>query len=405
MGGAEVRQAEVVAQPDQRRLDDVPAARDRRQEVRLVDDHDALVAVHDPDRERDRRLDRQLAVEPQVRARLVGGVAGRSDPSARRRGARPASLRRPPPRPGARGVRRGARAWSTSAGRRACRRTASRPWRCGSGGVILVAAKDDAATAIPESRIPMPIPASNPTNEEESMAIKPHRQPQPRAHGAAVGAAGDRAQAPPGMIALGSGDPDFRTPEHIRQAMIDAVNAGYSNYPPAVATPICWPRIAAPCSGAHGQAWDPATSPLPSAAPARSSPRMLGYLNPGDSVLIPEPTYSQYADIARLAGASRLRAQTEDFHLDLDALRAAAAQHRPKMHRHFSPNNPTGAHLRPRRTGGAGRGSPSSTTCWCWPTRSTTTWSTTDRRVRLHAGDPRLPRPAALRQSFSKTSR
>ncbi len=30
-------------------------------------------------------------------------------------------------------------------------------------------------------------------------------------------------------IGLGSGDPDFRTPEHIRQAMIDAVNAGYSN--------------------------------------------------------------------------------------------------------------------------------------------------------------------------------
>ena len=52
VGGGEVRQAEVVAQPDQRRLDDVPAARDRRQEVRLVDDHDALVAVHDPDRER-----------------------------------------------------------------------------------------------------------------------------------------------------------------------------------------------------------------------------------------------------------------------------------------------------------------------------------------------------------------
>ena len=39
------------------------------------------------------------------------------------------------------------------------------------------------------------------------------------------------------MIGLGSGDPDFRTPEHIRQAMIDAINEGYSNYPPRSGDP------------------------------------------------------------------------------------------------------------------------------------------------------------------------
>ena len=43
--------------------------------------------------------------------------------------------------------------------------------------------------------------------------------------------------APAGTIGLGSGDPDFRTPEHVRQAMIDAINAGYSNYPPSGGDP------------------------------------------------------------------------------------------------------------------------------------------------------------------------
>jgi aspartate aminotransferase len=60
-------------------------------------------------------------------------------------------------------------------------------------------------------------------------------------------------------------------------------------------------------------------------------------------VLIPEPTYSQYADIATLAGARPVFVrQTEDFHLDLDAIRAAAEQHRPKYIVICSPNNPTG---------------------------------------------------------------
>jgi aspartate aminotransferase len=70
---------------------------------------------------------------------------------------------------------------------------------------------------------------------------------------------------------------------------------------------------------------------------------MAGYLNPGDKVLIPEPTYSQYADIARLVGAVPVFVNTTpDFHLDLDALRVAAEREQAKMLILNSPNNPTG---------------------------------------------------------------
>ena len=75
-------------------------------------------------------------------------------------------------------------------------------------------------------------------------------------------------------------------------------------------------------------------------------------LNPGDTVLIPEPTFSQYADITRLLGGEPIFVtQQEDFHLDLDALRsAAAAAQSPKIRRNLQPEQPDRRDLQPRRT-------------------------------------------------------
>lgn len=150
---------------------------------------------------------------------------------------------------------------------------------------------------------------------------------------------------PPGMIALSAGDPDFRTPPHIRQAMIDAVNEGYSNYPPANGDPDLLAAIAQHIERASGHAWNPSDITTTSGGSGAIFAAMAGYLNPGDVVLLPEPTYSQYADVARMVGAEVVWVtQTADFHLDLDALRAAAraANGRAKMLVLNSPNNPTG---------------------------------------------------------------
>jgi hypothetical protein len=65
VGGRQRRQVQLPAQPHERGLDDVPPARDRRHEVRLVDDQQVVVAVHDVDLERHRHLVGQVPVEPQ----------------------------------------------------------------------------------------------------------------------------------------------------------------------------------------------------------------------------------------------------------------------------------------------------------------------------------------------------
>ena len=149
--------------------------------------------------------------------------------------------------------------------------------------------------------------------------------------------------APTGMIGLGSGDPDFRTPEHIRQAMIDAVNEGYSNYPPGAGDPELLEALAAKMERLSGQPWSPDEVIVTSGGSGALFASIAAWINPGDTVLIPEPTFSQYADVTRLLGGEVVWVtQQADFHLDLDALRAAARQHKPKIVVICSPNNPTG---------------------------------------------------------------
>jgi len=72
---------------------------------------------------------------------------------------------------------------------------------------------------------------------------------------------------------------------------------------------------------------------------------MFAYLNPGDQVLIPDPNFSQYADVATMIGADATYVQqTADFHLDLDRLKSAAGP-RAKMVVLCNPSNPTGVVL------------------------------------------------------------
>jgi aspartate aminotransferase len=69
---------------------------------------------------------------------------------------------------------------------------------------------------------------------------------------------------------------------------------------------------------------------------------MIATLNPGDQMLLPQPTYSLYADVARLIGVEVTHvALTPDYHLDIDALRTAATP-RARMLVLNSPCNPTG---------------------------------------------------------------
>jgi len=131
----------------------------------------------------------------------------------------------------------------------------------------------------------------------------------------------------PDVISLASGDPDFATPEHIRQALIDALAAGYTHYADGQGDPELRAALAAIASASAGSPVAPEQVLVTHGGSAALTAAILGVVNPGERMLIPEPTYSLYADLARMIGAEPVFVpQTADFHLDLDAIESEAAK-------------------------------------------------------------------------------
>jgi aspartate aminotransferase len=131
----------------------------------------------------------------------------------------------------------------------------------------------------------------------------------------------------PGVIGLASGDPDFATPEYIRQALIDAISSGYSHYADGQGDSDLRAALASIASNTAGAPVTTDQVLVTHGGSAALTAAIVGTVSPGDRVLIPEPTYSLYADLTRMVGAEPVFIpQTADFHLDLDAIEAEAAK-------------------------------------------------------------------------------
>jgi aspartate/methionine/tyrosine aminotransferase len=149
----------------------------------------------------------------------------------------------------------------------------------------------------------------------------------------------------PGVIQMHTGDPDFPTPTFIAEALNDAVERGYTHYGAFQGDPELRTVIAEQLSKRTGTAWTGADVLVTTGGSGAVYSAMFAYLNAGDQVLIPDPNFSQYADVATMIGAEATYVrQTPDFHLDLDQLKAAAGP-RAKMVILCNPCNPTGVVL------------------------------------------------------------
>lgn len=166
-----------------------------------------------------------------------------------------------------------------------------------------------------------------------------------------------RRARPAGAIDLSSGDPDFSPPSHVRAALVEAAGAGYSNYPPSDGDPELREAIAERVAAAAGTGWDWTDVLVTAGATGAVLAAMAAYLDPGDAVLLPQPTYSLYADVTRLLGAEPVWVDLDAYdRLDPDALRSAArrASPRAKLLVLNTPNNPTGVvHSREELEGAA----------------------------------------------------
>ena len=148
------------------------------------------------------------------------------------------------------------------------------------------------------------------------------------------------------VISLGVGEPDFVTPDHIRQAGIDSINAGDTHYTSNWGTLALRRAISENIERRYGVHYDPATEVMVTVGVSEGIDATLrAVLDDGDEVAVPDPGYVAYeADVA-LAGGKVLPVRThveEQFEVRAAALEAALTP-RTKVALLGNPNNPTGA--------------------------------------------------------------
>src|SRR3990167_3996613 len=111
-------------------------------------------------------------------------------------------------------------------------------------------------------------------------------------------------QAGQNIIGLGVGEPDFDTPEHIKQAAIDALASGFTKYTAVDGIPELKSAIIQKFKRDNGLDYNP-NQILVSVGGKQSIFNLCqAYLNPLDEVIIPAPYWVSYPDIALLAGAT-----------------------------------------------------------------------------------------------------
>ena len=156
----------------------------------------------------------------------------------------------------------------------------------------------------------------------------------------------DIVQTMPSAISLGVGEPDFVTPYHIRNAAIDSLLDGETQYTSNWGKLSLRKEIALYLHGRYGLEYDPQKEILVTVGASEGIDLALRtLLRPGDEVLVPEPSYVSYSPGVIFAGGVPVPIRTEEsrnFVLTPEALEAAITP-RTKLLILPYPNNPTGA--------------------------------------------------------------
>ena len=146
------------------------------------------------------------------------------------------------------------------------------------------------------------------------------------------------------VIGFGAGEPDFDTPEPIKEAAIQAVRDGHSKYTPAAGLPALKDAIIQRFKLDYGIDYDPSEIVVSCGAKHSLHNVFLALLNPGEEVILPAPYWVSYPDQIRVAGGSIVEALTtvdSDFKVTVNQLDALKTS-RTKALVLNSPSNPTG---------------------------------------------------------------
>lgn len=147
------------------------------------------------------------------------------------------------------------------------------------------------------------------------------------------------------VISLSLGEPDFDTPEVLKDAGIQAIRDNITHYTPVPGIQDVREAISAKFKRDNGLDYAPSQIVVSNGAKQSITNVVLALINPGDEVLLPAPFWVSYKDMVLLAGGTPVVLPThiaDDFKVQPDALEAAITE-RTRLVIYSSPCNPSGS--------------------------------------------------------------
>ncbi|MEG3055361.1 MAG: pyridoxal phosphate-dependent aminotransferase [Methanoculleus sp.] len=147
------------------------------------------------------------------------------------------------------------------------------------------------------------------------------------------------------VISLSIGEPDFDTPEHIKDACIDALRQGKTHYAPSAGIPELTAAIAEKTTHENGFSAKQDEVIVTCGAKSAIYEAMEAVLNPEDEVLLLAPSWVSYEPCARIAGAKVRHHVLDPATFQIDDTLLEVVSSRTRMIVVNSPSNPSGAVL------------------------------------------------------------
>ena len=147
------------------------------------------------------------------------------------------------------------------------------------------------------------------------------------------------------VIGLGAGEPDFDTPQHIKDAAIKGLNEGLTKYTPAAGTPELREAISRKFERENGLSYDPNQIIVSCGGKHSCYNVMMAICDCEDEVIIPAPYWLSYPEMVKLAGAKPVIVETTDeneFKITPEQLETAITD-KTRIFILNSPSNPTGS--------------------------------------------------------------
>jgi len=147
------------------------------------------------------------------------------------------------------------------------------------------------------------------------------------------------------VVGFGAGEPDFDTPQHIKDAAIKALNDGFTKYTPSSGIPELRQAIADKFKRENGLSYKPSQVIVSCGGKHSCYNVIMATCQEGDEVLIPAPYWLSYPEMVKLASARPVILHTSDqteFKVTPEQLKAAIT---PKTRLFIlnTPSNPTGS--------------------------------------------------------------